>query len=279
MMQKSKIFESWDEDGVQMFYSISKASTESFLKFFPSFPPERIIFSPNGINQDIIHPIKGLSLASVLSEYSTVPYPGSSRKPMKIDGSKYKRLVLHVGKFAHWKRQKALLYAAKSYEKDLAETATLIVGRGSDEVDKELQDLAFEELKLEHTYFIGGQPYRKLPKLFNVASVGVFPSKNEPFGLVFIETMACGTPVIGANSGGPKEFVDSSVGELIPESDDLKELGASLNDAIQRAIKEDWKSKRREACLSLVENNYTCKSQCTNMLKATLGLFNLAKNP
>jgi glycosyltransferase involved in cell wall biosynthesis len=36
-------------------------------------------------------------------------------------------------------------------------------------------------------------------------------------GMVFIEAMACGTPVIGADSGGPKDFVTPAVGALVPE--------------------------------------------------------------
>ena len=48
----------------------------------------------------------------------------------------------------------------------------------------------------------------------NIADLGVFPTKIEAFGLVFLECMACGTPVIGTAAGGPLEFVDDRVGEL-----------------------------------------------------------------
>ena len=51
-------------------------------------------------------------------------------------------------------------------------------------------------------------------------------------GLVFIECMACGTPVIGADSGGPRDFVSKSVGELVPESTSKDKLYDEVHVAI-----------------------------------------------
>ena len=76
------------------------------------------------------------------------------------------------------------------------------------------------ELGLRRTYFLGPRPQDELALLFGCADVGCFPSYREPFGLVFVECMACGTPVIGADSGGPRDFVTSEVGTLVPETDD-----------------------------------------------------------
>ena len=47
-------------------------------------------------------------------------------------------------------------------------------------------------------------------------------SRKEPFGMVFIECMACGTPTIGANSGGPTEFVKPEQGVLVDEEPDWR---------------------------------------------------------
>merc|ERR1711876_107207 len=98
----------------------------------------------------------------------------------------------------------------------------------------------------------GAKGQDQLAEIYTVASLGCFPSFREPFGLVFVECMACKTPVIGANSGGPKDFVTPDVGALVdepPETSDLstvplgvKTLGSTLNEAIGRALKEDWKA-------------------------------------
>ena len=63
--------------------------------------------------------------------------------------------------------------------------------------------------------------------MYTVADLGCFPSFKEPFGLVFVECMACKTPVIGANSGGPKDFVAPEVGELVAEPPETKDLSTS----------------------------------------------------
>lgn len=46
----------------------------------------------------------------------------------------------------------------------------------------------------------------------------VFPSATETFGNVVLESLACGTPVIGANSGGVKNIItDGKTGVLCPQ--------------------------------------------------------------
>merc|ERR1712186_273338 len=115
-----------------------------------------------------------------------------------------------------------------------------------------------------------------LAEMYTVAELGCFPSFKEPFGLVFVECMACKTPVIGANSGGPKDFVTEEVGMLVaepPETTDLstvangvKTLGATLAEAIGRALKEDWKSSKGEACIKLAHDKFTVGAQVSQML-------------
>merc|ERR1712146_65253 len=98
-----------------------------------------------------------------------------------------------------------------------------------------------------------------------------------PFGLVFVECMACRTPVIGANSGGPKDFVSPEVGELVaepPETTDLATvpdgvvtLGKTLAEAISRSLKEDLKTTKADACIKLAHDRFTVGAQVTDMLK------------
>lgn len=66
------------------------------------------------------------------------------------------------------------------------------------------------------------------------ASVACLPSLNEAFGLVVLEALAAGTPVVGASSGGIPEIVDSHVGALfIP--DDAAGCAAALLEVMARA--------------------------------------------
>merc|ERR1712176_115858 len=100
---------------------------------------------------------------------------------------------------------------------------------------------------------------------------------GEPFGLVFVECMACKTPVIGANSGGPKDFVTTAVGELVAEPHETKDLstvalgvetlGNTLATTISRALDEKWKQTKGAACIQLAHDKFTVRTQVTNMLK------------
>jgi len=47
----------------------------------------------------------------------------------------------------------------------------------------------------------------------------VLPSLYENFGVVYIEAMACGKPVIGTNAGGPVEIINKETGILVPPKD------------------------------------------------------------
>merc|ERR1719443_2360115 len=103
--------------------------------------------------------------------------------------------------------------------------------------------MAYVEQGLQHIYFVGAQMQPDLARLCSIANVGVFPSKAEPFGMVFIECMACLCPVIGANSGGPKDFVSDAVGALVPEPGGYEKahneaLAKDLDATITKAIDE-----------------------------------------
>jgi len=71
--------------------------------------------------------------------------------------------------------------------------------------------------------------------LYNIATLFIFPSREEPLGLVGLEAIATGTPVIGSNIGGIREYINKSNGYLFnPNSPkELSEIIATLIDKPQ----------------------------------------------
>jgi len=68
-----------------------------------------------------------------------------------------------------------------------------------------------------------------LPELYRNAAISVLPSVNEPFGLVILESLASGTPVVGTRSGGiPDILNDPKTGVLFEERDGPEELCKAL---------------------------------------------------
>jgi len=273
MIMDEKLF-SDIETGVNACFVISAEQKGGIAEIFPSFPQSRVIVAPNGINVEKFKPREKKMTQVIVEQTRELVWPAA--KPSEADCAKYKQIVTFVGKAAEWKRQAALLHAAAQYEQTFPDLVTLCVGTGPDEEMKKVTDLA-DKLGLKNTFIVGARGQDILAELYTVSDLGVFPSFKEPFGLVFVECMACKTPVVGANSGGPKDFVTADVGELVaepPETTDLstvplgvETLGKTLNETITRALNEDWKTSKGEACIKLALDKFTVEAQVSQMLK------------
>ena len=88
---------------------------------------------------------------------------------------------------------------AELQELDVGEVTLLLVGDGSDEA------LLRERCKakgLENVIFAGFQHDDVLPRFYGASDVFVFPTLGDPFGMVVLEAMACGLPVIATTTAG-----------------------------------------------------------------------------
>jgi len=66
--------------------------------------------------------------------------------------------------------------------------------------------------------FLGFVPDEELPELYSSVDLFVLPSEYEGFGIVFMEAMACETPVVGTEVGGIPTAVDAGeTGYLVPK--------------------------------------------------------------
>jgi len=116
-------------------------------------------------------------------------------------------------------------------------------------------------------YFIGPHVQTALAELYNIADIGVFPTKFEAFGLVLLECLACGTPAIGTAAGGPLEFIDQTVGELVYDFESKEQFQEALGETIMRALVENWKLDKAGAAVA-VASHYTLTAQCKRILAA-----------
>jgi glycosyltransferase involved in cell wall biosynthesis len=270
MIMEEKLFDD-QKNGVNACFVISEEQKGGIAEIFPCFPQDRVIVAPNGINVEKFKPREKTITQVIEEQTKELLWPAAA----PADCAKYKKMVTFVGKAAEWKRQAALLRAAAEYEKEFPDLITLCVGTGPAEELKKLTDLC-DELKLTNTFILGARGQDVLAEIYTVSNLGCFPSFKEPFGLVFVECMACRTPVIGANSGGPKDFVSPEVGELVaepPETTDLATvpdgivtLGKTLAEAITRSLKEEWKTTKADACIKLAHDRFTVEAQVMDML-------------
>lgn len=114
--------------------------------------------------------------------------------------------------------------------------------------------LAFLDDRLRpRVRFVGDLEASELRTWYSTAALTCLPSLNEAFGLVLVESLAAGTPVVGADHGGIREIVLPEVGALF-EPDDPQSCATALQSVLdsgdqameqecrQRASKFDWDS-------------------------------------
>ncbi len=113
--------------------------------------------------------------------------------------------LLYVGRIDPRKGISTLLEALA----DLPAEATLrIVGGGEEAHLRELRDLAARQGVADRVEFAGPLERAALPAVYAAADVVIFPVLwAEPWGLVPLEAMACGTPVVATGTGGSAEYL------------------------------------------------------------------------
>ncbi|MGE0002610.1 MAG: glycosyltransferase family 4 protein [Fimbriimonadaceae bacterium] len=113
-------------------------------------------------------------------------------------------IVLYVGRFVREKGIHVLLTAASSVLSKQPKAKFVIVGGGNRKNLESFVRWVGIEDRIRFTGFVSGRP---LHQMYRVADVAVFPSLYEPFGIVALEGMAAGVPVVTSDAGGLQEVV------------------------------------------------------------------------
>ena len=126
--------------------------------------------------------------------------------------------MLYVGRFTAVKRLPILIAAHARASERLGTPAPLVlVGGHPGEWEGEHPLAAAARLGNRDVFLAGWRAHELLPKALNAADLLVLPSVGEAFGLVLVEAMACGLPVVACATHGPAAIVaDSKTGWLVP---------------------------------------------------------------
>ncbi|MCJ7569599.1 MAG: glycosyltransferase [Anaerolineales bacterium] len=217
-------YEDWKEMALegtqhaQTVIAISKQVARDAIELY-GIPEERVRIVMNGFDENIFH-VMSVHRSKVLARYGIPKEPG--------------HLITFVGKLTEFKGVDVLLDAARIYERELGDVMTLIIGDGA--LRTQLEEQA-KRLGLKGVHFLGHQPQPMVAEILNSADISTIPSRVEPFGLVAVEALACGTPVIATNEGGLPDFVDERVGALV-DIDDSTALANAIISEIQSNSKE-----------------------------------------
>jgi D-inositol-3-phosphate glycosyltransferase len=188
-----------------------------------------------------------------------------ARKQLGISAKE--KVVLYVGRFDKRKGIETLVRATGELRSQLEQgeeidpqNLKLLVVGGSDpqEADgaerRRIEGIVAELDLTANTDFVGMVGHDRLALYYTAADVCVIPSHYEPFGLVAIEAMACGTPVVASEVGGLKfTVISEETGLLVPPHDVSKfahAIGRILTDEV-------WARKIRKQASTRVHQNFS----------------------
>jgi len=169
-------------------------------------PKEKVVHIPNGVDTEFFRPL---------------PYIEKSSN-----------VVLYVGNLVKGKGLEMLLKAFAHCKQEIKHLKLWIVGDGY--LRPRLELLAQTLGISKDVTFFGRLTHDELRNIYNLAAATILPSEKESFGLVLVESMACGTPVVAIITEGSIEIVKDKVnGLLVPQYDE-----EAISEAICKIISD-----------------------------------------
>ncbi|MBP2437425.1 glycogen synthase [Microbacterium amylolyticum] len=186
--------------GADAVVAVSEGMRRDLLRVYPDLDPARVKVVYNGIDLDEWHRIDD---GDVVRELGVDPDRPS---------------VVFVGRIT---RQKGLPYLLRAARELPPEVQVVLCAGAPDtpEIMAEVQSLVAELRGVRDgvVWIDRHLPRRELCALLTAATTFVCPSVYEPLGIVNLEAMACGAPVVGTRTGGIPEVVEDGVtGMIVP---------------------------------------------------------------
>ena len=166
---------------------VSNAVRDEMRSALPDFPEEHIQTLYNRINVEQVK-------AQLVDKKE-------AREHLNLEQDKY--VIANVGRLHPDKDQKTLIKAFSRIADQIPDALLVIIGKGR--LEKELQQ-QIKQLKLEKRVLLLGVIPQAV-NYFKAFDNFVLSSDHEPFGMVLLEAIVAGVPVISTNAGGAKEII------------------------------------------------------------------------
>jgi len=166
---------------------------------------EKIAVIPCGVNLDMFRPVDR-ELA---------------RRELGLD---HQKLILFVGRMDPLKGLEPLLTALTYMDGEKPPMLVVVGGDGQSRSQVETAQNIVKKLNVEkRVQFFGSVAQSKLPLFYSAADVCAIPSYYESFGMVALESLACGTPIVATDVGGMKNIIrNRHIGCIVGNNSPLK---------------------------------------------------------
>jgi len=194
-------------------------------------------------------------------------FTNTSIIPNAVDAEEYinnrdENFILYAGRFRKFKGVTYLIQAFSEISRDYDDTDLYLVGSGPEE--KRLKKMVRLKNIEDRVQFIPLVGKTKLREYLSTCSVFVLPSLFESFGIVVIEVMASGKPVIASDIPGPKDIITQSYDGFLFEKENVDELKRYLELCLSD---EKLRRKIGENARKTVEEKYTFEKIAKEYLK------------
>jgi glycosyltransferase involved in cell wall biosynthesis len=226
----------------------SESERQIFLLEHARLPPKQAIVVPNSVDLDLFRPAKPFS-----------PRPPGG--PLRVG---------FAGQWVTGKGIRELLAAWRTVKSRVPDAELYLAGgpglwkRGTEAPGTQESTGEIREMEQEGMLnSAGAVPRHEMPKFWNSLDLAVVPSLNEAFGLVALEALACGIPVIAAAAGGLKEIVvDGECGLLVPPGD-----AAGLARALYSLLTDESLRVRLTAGARLRAQDFSLQNRSRRLLE------------
>ncbi|GAB4464296.1 MAG: glycosyltransferase family 4 protein [Anaerolineae bacterium] len=205
------------------------------LQHFFAVPNQKMAVVPNGVN---------------LTELQQVPTNGLTEFRAKY-AAPTEQIVFSIARLVYEKGIHRLLDAAPRILEKCPNTRFIIAGRGPQA--ETLQQQANSFGITDRVDLIGFITDEERNRLFKVADCAVFPSLYEPFGIVALEAMSLGCPVVVSDVGGLAEVVTHRETGITVYPDDPESVAWGVTQALTRP---DWNAQHVAEALKWVSDNF-----------------------
>jgi len=199
------------------------AVSRAAMEFASKYVPGQYAIIPNGIDLELFSPD-----VSPASEF--------------CDG---KLNILFVGRMEKQKGVDYLIKAYKLVKKEIPNSRLIILGPGTrlrGKYEKEVQQSGLKDV-----IFVGGKPQSELPQYYKAADVFCAPATGlESFGIVLLEAMAVGRPVVATDIEGYNSVLTDGVeGRLVPPRDEKMLARALVSLLTNEPLRQEMAARAR----------------------------------
>lgn len=157
--------------------------------------------------------IEGYGYEPELFNYKSADRLKVLKDCIHVDPGRRSHLAVSVGKFVDWKGFKEFTVAIGNLRERGYDIMGIIVGEGNPESRLELETFIAAKGLSDYVDLPGKVDRHILPDIYRAGDVYVLPSHVEPYGLVLMEALACGTPSVSGNVGGPPFYIPQKLRE------------------------------------------------------------------